>query len=230
MAKRLASGGAFNSSTGANSGQSGLSNYPQVKSLQKPLFGLGNSGSSAYGGLETVQNGTQQISQSLDNIKNALGGQGGGSFPQPIDNTPRPDKPIDNTPRPDNYPPQDNGLLPQDTVQMFKKGGKVKKHFYDGGFNQSGAYGGLQSINQGEGQVSQSLDTISGALGDNNKPIPTEMTYQQIPAPTVLGATNNSAMKKGGNVKAFKKGGSVRSSSSRGDGIAQRGFTRGKYC
>ena len=224
MAKRLASGGAFNSSTGANSGQSGLSNYPQVKSLQKPLFGLGNSGSSAYGGLETVQNGTQQISQSLDNIKNALGGQGGGSFPQPIDNTPRPD----------NYPPQDNGHLPQDTVQTFKKGGKVKKYFYDGGLNQlgayGGAYGGLHSINQGEGQVSQSLDTISGALGNSDKLRPQEMDYQQQIAPAFLRATNNSAMKKGGNVKAFKKGGSVRSSSFRGDGIAQRGFTRGKYC
>ena len=224
MAKRLASGGAFNSSTGTNSGQSGLSNYPQVKSLQKPSFGLGNSGSSAYGGLETVQNGTQQISQSLDNIKNALGDQGGGSFPQPIDNISRPD----------NYPPQDNGLLPQDTVQMFKKGGKMKKNFYDGGLNQGGAYGGayggLHSINQGEGQVSQSLDTISGALGDNDKPRPQEMTYQQQIAPAILRATNNSAMKKGGKVKAFKKGGSVKSSSSRGDGIAQRGFTRGKYC
>jgi hypothetical protein len=40
-----------------------------------------------------------------------------------------------------------------------------------------------------------------------------------------------SGMKKGGAVKKMAKGGAVKSSaSSRGDGIAQRGKTRGKYC
>jgi hypothetical protein len=37
-------------------------------------------------------------------------------------------------------------------------------------------------------------------------------------------------MKKGGKVKAYAKGGSVSSASSRGDGIAQRGKTRGRMC
>jgi hypothetical protein len=37
-------------------------------------------------------------------------------------------------------------------------------------------------------------------------------------------------MKKGGAVKKMASGGSVSSASSRGDGIAQRGKTRGKMC
>jgi hypothetical protein len=210
MAKRLASGGAFNSSTGTNSGQSGFSR-PLKMEVQRPFQDFGNSGGGgAYGGLESVQNGTQQISQSLDSIKNSLGGQGGGSYPQPAPTLP-----------------------PEEPVSNYKKGGKVKKHFNLGGFNQDGAYGGLQSIQQGEGQVGQSLNTISGALGDNNRPQSindVNGVYQPIQLSNVLGATNNNTLKKGGKVKAFKKGGSVKSSSSRGDGIAQRGFTRGKYC
>jgi hypothetical protein len=35
---------------------------------------------------------------------------------------------------------------------------------------------------------------------------------------------------KGGKVKAYAKGGSVSSASSRGDGIAQRGKTKGRMC
>jgi hypothetical protein len=38
------------------------------------------------------------------------------------------------------------------------------------------------------------------------------------------------AMKRGGKVKKMASGGSVSSASSRGDGIAQRGKTRGKMC
>ena len=37
-------------------------------------------------------------------------------------------------------------------------------------------------------------------------------------------------MKKGGKVKAYAKGGMVSSASSRGDGIAQRGKTKGRMC
>lgn len=43
-----------------------------------------------------------------------------------------------------------------------------------------------------------------------------------------LAANPKLAMKKGGSVKAYAKGGKVSSASSRGDGIAQRGKTRGK--
>jgi len=46
-----------------------------------------------------------------------------------------------------------------------------------------------------------------------------------------LGEDNFSlGMKRGGRVKAFASGGSVSSASSRGDGIASRGKTRGKIC
>jgi hypothetical protein len=46
-----------------------------------------------------------------------------------------------------------------------------------------------------------------------------------------LGEDNFSlGMKRGGKVKAFASGGSVSSASSRGDGIASRGKTRGKIC
>lgn len=42
---------------------------------------------------------------------------------------------------------------------------------------------------------------------------------------------DNPGMKRGGAVKkAYKSGGMVKSGASRGDGIAQRGRTKGKYC
>jgi len=45
------------------------------------------------------------------------------------------------------------------------------------------------------------------------------------PAPST-----GAVFRKGGNVKAYAKGGKVSSASSRGDGIASRGKTRGKMC
>jgi hypothetical protein len=44
-----------------------------------------------------------------------------------------------------------------------------------------------------------------------------------------LGGDEFSVLKKGGKVKSYKAGGMVSSASRRGDGIAQRGKTRGKY-
>jgi|APCry1669189034_1035192.scaffolds.fasta_scaffold01063_12 sRNA-binding protein len=52
-----------------------------------------------------------------------------------------------------------------------------------------------------------------------------EMEMQSAPKPE--DETIPSNMKKGGSVKKMAKGGSA---SSRADGIAQRGKTRGKYC
>ena len=59
--------------------------------------------------------------------------------------------------------------------------------------------------------------------------------FPRAPAP-MGGAPNPMTMKKGGRVKAYAKGGTVFSSSkassasSRGDGIAQRGKTKGRMC
>lgn len=54
----------------------------------------------------------------------------------------------------------------------------------------------------------------------------------RIAASTAAGqAARQPGMRKGGAVKKYAKGGSVKSSASkRGDGIAQKGKTRGKIC
>jgi hypothetical protein len=49
-------------------------------------------------------------------------------------------------------------------------------------------------------------------------------------APKPEDETIPSNMRKGGRVKKMAKGGSVSSASSRADGIAERGKTRGKFC
>jgi hypothetical protein len=75
------------------------------------------------------------------------------------------------------------------------------------------------------GRAQKANQASSEAIGGNN-------------APRGLGpAINNfsGAMKKGGKVKAYAKGGMVSgkpkasSASSRGDGIAQRGKTKGRF-
>lgn len=69
---------------------------------------------------------------------------------------------------------------------------------------------------------------------------PVQQAPQDMPQPVGAGAgfgkpfqpanvDMGRPMKKGGAVKKFAKGGSVSSASSRGDGIAQRGKTRGKF-
>jgi len=108
------------------------------------------------------------------------------------------------------------------------------KRFADGGFNSSigsstasgnDAFSGLGQLNQGTQQLGNSLNTIQNALGS-----PSPQSNMQS-SPQLASSTNSNMtkVKKGGAIKAFKKGGKV-SASNRADGIALKGFTRGKYC
>jgi len=74
-----------------------------------------------------------------------------------------------------------------------------------GGGRGGGAYGGLETVNQGGRQIGDSLQTIQQGLGgsDGGGRLPTQMPM-------------------------YKKGGKVSSVSSRADGCAQRGKTKGK--
>jgi hypothetical protein len=120
-------------------------------------------------------------------------------------------------------------------LAALKKGGKVKK-FALGGMSQeqmppqmpsgltmrrpfgggaSGAYGGLDVVNQGSQQVGKSLDTIGGALGTPGG------GSMRPRLPGVI-------MKKGGSVKSKKmaSGGKV-GQLSKADGCAVKGKTKG---
>jgi hypothetical protein len=97
-----------------------------------------------------------------------------------------------------------------------------------------GAYGGLDTVNQGSQQIGQSLQTIGDALG---KPGGgggglgggLSGLFDRIgDFRKTLGGT---PMKKGGSVKAkkaYKAGGSVSSASKRADGCAIKGKTKGR--
>jgi hypothetical protein len=96
---------------------------------------------------------------------------------------------------------------------------------YGGG--SGGAYGGLNTINRGASQVGSALKDVSGSLGQAAQAIGgpgggfKDQMLGKIMSPGVT-------MKKGGKVKGYAKGGSVASASKRGDGIAQRGKTKGR--
>ena len=99
-----------------------------------------------------------------------------------------------------------------------------------------GAYGGLDSVNQGSQQIGQSLQTIGDALG---KPgggglggtLGTAGPFGGGLA-GLKGILGGTPMKKGGRVKAkksYKAGGTVKSSASkRADGCAIKGKTKGR--
>ena len=118
-----------------------------------------------------------------------------------------------------------------------------------------GAYGGLDTVNQGSQQIGQSLQTIGDALG---KPgggggglggalgtvgmmggvgllqSLANQAAQQAVGQTNLGSfgqtLSGTPMKKGGRVKAkksYKSGGKVSSASKRADGCAIKGKTKG---
>lgn len=99
---------------------------------------------------------------------------------------------------------------------------------------------GLGAINQGANTVGNALDQISGSLkgaaesiggglgglgdmggkgGGTSPSNPMDMYWNKM-----------AGMKKGGKVKSYAKGGTVSSASKRGDGIAQRGKTKGRMC
>ena len=121
-----------------------------------------------------------------------------------------------------------------------------------GGVQGGTARGGLDQINQGSNAVSSALDQVSGSLkqageaiggGGGGGPFPTgpmvgpyqTQQYKELfskafqPSnPSIATTSPGVTMKKGGKVKGYAKGGSVSSASRRGDGIAQRGKTKGR--
>jgi len=185
----------------ASGGGAFLPNEPSPSGPMMPPYNSGNGG--AYGGLKTVNQGSGQIGKSLGTIQTGLTGEGNEEPP---------------------FGP------------MYKKGGSVKKFAmgggapmppdFPGGYNSGGggAYGGLNTVNQGSGQIGKSLGTIqSGLTGDGGDNIgPTGPFY-----PIDKRAEDYQT---GGIKPSMKKGGSVSSASKRGDGIAQKGKTRGKMC
>ena len=99
-----------------------------------------------------------------------------------------------------------------------------------------GAMGGLDNISEAANQLSDSLDQISSGLYGNE---PTSTSAFDLSgssgssfAPpgnsTPVRSLQNLGLKKGG--KVVKKASGGMTASSRGDGIAQRGKTRGKMC
>ena len=104
------------------------------------------------------------------------------------------------------------------------------------GGQSSGAYGGLDTVNQGSQQIGQSLQTIGDALGKPGggggglggmigvNPFSGGLS-------DLSGLLKGKPMKKGGRVKAkksYKSGGKVSSASKRADGCAIKGKTKGR--
>jgi hypothetical protein len=109
------------------------------------------------------------------------------------------------------------------------------------GSQSGGAYGGLDTVNQGSQQIGQSLQTIGDALGKPGggggglggglggmigvNPFSGGLS-------DLTGLLKGKPMKKGGSVKAkkaYKAGGTVKSSASkRADGCAIKGKTKGR--
>jgi hypothetical protein len=96
-----------------------------------------------------------------------------------------------------------------------------------GGTGSSSAFGGLNTINQGAGQVGKALQSVSGSLGQAYNAIGSPGGFKSGLGPNPT-PSPGMTMKKGGKVKGYAKGGSVASASKRGDGIAQRGKTKGR--
>ena len=103
---------------------------------------------------------------------------------------------------------------------------KTKKFDAGGLTGSGGAKGALD-------QVGQSLDQISNALNGGQK---SSFGFAPNASPGLPGPntspglpTATEAMNKLSPGSTFKKGGKVASASKRGDGIAQRGKTRGRY-
>jgi hypothetical protein len=96
------------------------------------------------------------------------------------------------------------------------------------------ARGGLNQINQGASTVSGALDVAQNALGGagggggGGSDFAGGYLMDKLKGLGFGGGSSGVTMKKGGKVKGYAKGGSIKSASSRGDGIAQRGKTRGK--
>ena len=129
------------------------------------------------------------------------------------------------------------GKPPTDPEMAKKRGGMIEskrtKKFAGGG-----AMGSAQDMGKSLTELTGSLGTISqglsggagaspglgGLMPGGVQPMPDYGDFQKPMVPSVGGLMNNLGLQ-----KSFKKGGVV-SASKRGDGIAQRGKTRGKMC
>ena len=98
----------------------------------------------------------------------------------------------------------------------------------NGGGDES-ARSGLSTIDQGARTVGSALDRVSGSLSQASNAIGGGgMGTGGGFGPQPNNLSSGMTMKKGGKVKGYAKGGSVSSASRRGDGIAQRGKTKGR--
>jgi len=121
---------------------------------------------------------------------------------------------------------------PQPAVNPFQPIG-------GGGFG--GGFGGGKSAVDGIGQINQGTSTVENAVNTAQKANDASNEAlvggrgnqgggMGLSGPIAVQRAGSLQMKKGGKVKAYAKGGSVSSASSRGDGIAQRGKTKGRMC
>ena len=90
---------------------------------------------------------------------------------------------------------------------------------------------GSQTVGTALQRAQQATKASSEAIGGGGKNPMGGVGIAGITGSGDFGGLNKAlGMKKGGKVKTYAKGGSVSSASSRGDGIAQRGKTRGRMC
>ena len=116
----------------------------------------------------------------------------------------------------------------------------MKKRKFALGGSTGGAMGGLDTINQGAGQLQDSLQQIGQGLNggggqspfDGKVPGNIEDIFGKLGqgfGPNVNNFSQPTAAEGMQNL-GFKKGGKVSSASKRGDGIATKGKTRGRMC
>ena len=109
------------------------------------------------------------------------------------------------------------------------------------GGSTGGAMGGLDTINQGAGQLQSSLQQIGEGLNGNGG---SQSPFEKVLPPNIPDLFSKLGQGFGPNANNFsqpnaaesmqnlglKKGGKVSSASKRGDGIATKGKTRGRIC
>jgi hypothetical protein len=127
----------------------------------------------------------------------------------------------------------DGGATSLPMMPEYDKGGK-------------GAFGGLDTVRQGEGQTRKSLSNIQSELGGQGGGSGIGDLYRDLyPSAGESSGMTGGGFKKGGSIRGggieshgktkgtmvrMATGGSVSSASRRADGIAQRGKTKFKNC
>jgi len=115
-------------------------------------------------------------------------------------------------------------------MKKYAKGGKVK-HYDDGGDIETETAQG-QNANIGDDTRARAMAALQSGKMDQEVPTPKPRMKAKPKSNVMTRAMSNmnpmgDTYKKGGMTKKMAGGGSA---SSRADGIAQRGKTRGKYC